>query len=93
MREIDSEVGDLSKDAINGQKAFTYLRYNVEMKPETLVELKINGISKEKIDDLMNMDSAENVEDLIRIGEASAKVNVSAKHFPEAFNLKGVPVT
>ena len=36
----------------------------------------------------MNMDSAENVEDLIRIGEQSAEADVLAEHLPKAFDLK-----
>ena len=43
LRQIDEEVGDLSQDAINGQKAFSYLRYNVNMHPDTFRRLKLEG--------------------------------------------------
>jgi len=88
LRRIDSEVEDLSEDAINGSKAFSYLRYNVEMIKENLDTLKIDGLTDDKIKDLMNMDSAENVDDLIRIGEEAAKNDVKAEHLPKAFDLE-----
>lgn len=90
LRKIDAEVEDLAEDAINGSKAFSYLRYNVEMSKENLEDLKITGLSEEKILDLMNMDSAENVESLIKIGEEAARRDVKADHLPEAFDLKSV---
>lgn len=90
LRKIDTEVEDLAEDAINGSKAFSYLRYNVEMSKENLQNLNIGELSEEKILDLMNMDSAENVEALVRIGEVAAKRDVKPEHLPTAFNLKKV---
>src|SRR5688572_2227443 len=87
LRKIDREVGDLSEDALNGQKALSYLRYNVEMSMETFERLKLEGIEQQNIDDLMNMDAAKNVEELLRIGETAAKNEVLKEHFPDAFNL------
>lgn len=88
LRKIDSDVEDLSQDAIGGRKALSYLRYNVEMSKEKLDQLKIPGLNDDKIADLMNMDSAENVEDLIRIGEEAANNEVKPEHLPKAFDLK-----
>jgi hypothetical protein len=87
LREIDREVRDLSKDAINGQKAFSYCRYNVDMDLETFARLKLEGIEQQNIDDLMNMDAAKNVEELLHIGDTAAKEQVKADHFPDKFNL------
>ncbi len=87
LRKIDRELGDLSKDAINGQKAFSYLRYNVEMDLETFARLKLEGIEQQNLDDLMNMDAAKNVEELLEIGETAAKEQVSPDHFPSVFDL------
>ena len=87
LRKIDRELGDLSKDAINGQKAFSYLRYNVEMDLETFARLKLEGIEQQNLDDLMNMDAAKNVEELLQIGETAAKEQVSPDHFPSVFDL------
>jgi hypothetical protein len=88
MRKIDREVGDLSEDALNGQKACSYLRYNVKMDIDTFARLKLQGIEQQNIDDLMNMDAAKNVEELLQIGERAATEQVNDDHFPPAFNLK-----
>ncbi|MGZ5136038.1 MAG: patatin-like phospholipase family protein, partial [Flavitalea sp.] len=88
LRKIDSDVEDLSEDAINGSKAFSYLRYNVEMSKENLDKLAIAGLNEEKIQNLMEMDSAENVEALIKIGEVAANNEVKPDHLPKAFDLK-----
>jgi hypothetical protein len=90
LRKIDEEVGDLSEDAINGQKAFSYLRYNVEMHPDTFERLKLEGIEQQRIEDLMNMDAAKNVDELISIGEKAAEAEVSANHFPSHFDVKAI---
>ena len=87
LRQIDEEVGDLSQDAINGQKSFSDLRYNVNMHPDTFRRLKLEGIEKQNIEDLMNMDAAKNVDELMTIGEAAAADAVMPAHFPKYFNL------
>ena len=87
LRQIDEEVGDLSQDAINGQKAFSYLRYNVNMHPDTFRRLKLEGIEKQNIEVLLNMDAAKNVDELMTIGEAAAADAVMPAHFPKYFNL------
>ena len=89
LRKIDSEVEDLSEDALNGSKAFSYVRYNVEMSKENLDTLQIQGLNDAKMLDLMEMDLADNVEDLIKIGEEAAKQDVKPEHLPKAFDLKG----
>ena len=88
LRKIDSEVEDLSEDALNGSKAFSYVRYNVEMSKDNLEKLEISGLDEKRILDLMEMDSAENVEDLIKIGEEAAKRDVKGDHLPKTFDLK-----
>ena len=88
LRKIDSDVEDLSEDAINGSKAFSYLRYNVEMSKENIDKLAIPGLKDDKIMDLMEMDSAENVEALIKIGEVAGSIDVKPEHLPKAFDLK-----
>jgi hypothetical protein len=93
LRKIDSEIEDLSEDAINGGKAFSYVRYNVEMVKEVLDKLDndvLTNLSDTKISNLMNMDLPENVDLLTTVGEAAAKKYVEAGHLPEAFNLRSV---
>ena len=87
LRKIDSEIEDLSKDALHGIKAFSYLRYNVEMTKEDLDKIGIKGLCELKIANLMNMDLAENVDLLMQICERAAKEYVKETHFPEVFDL------
>ncbi len=88
LRKIDSEVESLSEDAINGGKAFSYVRYNVEMVKDVFDEIGFTSLSDTKISNLMNMDLPENVELLTNVGEAAAKKYVAGSHLPDAFNLK-----
>jgi predicted patatin/cPLA2 family phospholipase len=87
LRKIDLEIGDLSEDAIHGGKAFSYLRYNVEMVKNELNNIGVTGLSDLKIANLMNMDLPENVDLLIEIGEKAAKEYVKEKHLPELFDM------
>jgi hypothetical protein len=89
LRKIDEEVGDLSEDVMHGGKAFSYVRYNVEMVKDELENIGIKGLSDTKVTNLMNMDLPENVDLLITIGEAAGKKYVQSSHLPEAFDLKG----
>ena len=57
------------------------------MQPYTLRRLKLEGIEKQNIEDLMNMDAAKNVDELMTIGEAAAADAVMPAHFPKYFNL------
>jgi len=90
LRRIDAEIGDLSDDALNGNNAFSYIRYNVEMVKNELDKLGVTDLTDEKVSDLMNMDHPANVDLLIRIGEAAAKEYVKTDHLPAAFDLKEI---
>jgi len=90
LRRIDAEIGDLSDDALNGNNAFSYIRYNVEMVKNELDKLGVTELTDEKVSDLMNMDHPANVDLLIRIGEAAAKEYVKTDHLPAAFDLKEI---
>jgi hypothetical protein len=80
LRKIDSEIGDLSEDAIHGGKAFKYLRYNVEIVKNELNNIGVTGLSDLKIANLINMDLAENVDLLIEIGEKAAGNYIKEEH-------------
>jgi len=88
LRKIDSEIEDLSEDAINGGKAFSYIRYNFEMIKNELDTIGITGLSDLKIAGLMNMDLPANVDLLIEIGEKAAENYVKEGHLPDVFDLK-----
>ena len=83
---IDSEIGDLHHDSLNGQHALSYLRYNVDMNHHYLETLGLNYTPKEVID-LAAMDNGKNIAKLAEIGELAADQLVLPDHFPEQFNL------
>ncbi|MEP7168576.1 MAG: patatin-like phospholipase family protein [Bacteroidota bacterium] len=88
LRKIDSEIEDLSEDALNGSKGFSYVRYNVEMIKDELDKIGVSGLSDIQLGKLMNMDLAENVDLLIEVGEKAAEKYVEEKNFPGVFDLK-----
>lgn len=89
-RKIDSEIEELGNDALNSNKAFSYLRYNVDLTKNTLDSLGITNLDDETIGSLIEMDYVENLETLIAIGNAAAKEYVNEKHFPVIFDLNRV---
>ena len=93
LRKIDSEIGDLSDDALNGNNAFSYIRYNVEIVKNELDKLGITRLNDVKVSNLMNMDLPENVDLLMEIGDAAAEEYVEASHLPHAFDLKQMQTT
>ena len=80
LRKIDAEIEDLSEDMMHGGKAFSYLRYNVEIVKNELDNIGVTGLSDLKIANLMNMDLAENVDLLIEVGEKAAAKYVKEGH-------------
>ncbi len=87
LRKIDAEMEDLGEDLMCGQKACSYVRYNVDVMKENLEAIGMAGLSDTKVANLMNMDQPENVELLIEIGEAAAKTSVKEAHLPGVFDL------
>jgi hypothetical protein len=87
LRQLDSEIENLGNDAIHGGKAFSYLRYNVEVVKDELDKLGVTGLSEVKVAGLMNMDLPENVDLLMKIGEGATKTYVKKEHFDSVFDL------
>lgn len=85
-RRIDSEVGDLGRDLIGGQPLLSYLRYNVDLSPESVHALDAS-LSSKQIASLSEMDAPENMETLLRLGERMARQKVQSGDFPAAFDL------
>ena len=85
LRQIDSEVGDLSEDIMNGNNAFSYLRYNIDLTKGGLDSIGITDLSDEVIATLMDMDRPQNIGTLLNIGEVAARNYVKKDHFPETF--------
>jgi hypothetical protein len=84
--EIDGEVGDLAGDLLTPEPALTYLRYNTRLEPGALSALGLDDLAP-RAEKLRDMSNGENREELARIGEAAARVQVRDEHFPDAFNL------
>ena len=92
-RLIDREIGTLKDDKPGNEKSFTYLRYNVDLIENTIKGLKIADLTGEQIGGLIEMDKADNVDTLIRVGRtAAADDQIGVKHadFPDIFNISKV---
>jgi len=84
--EIDSEVGDLKYDSLNGRHALSYLRYDVTFDRKSLSDLGYDYAPK-KIKEISAMDNSRNIDVLAAIGEKAAEVNMKASHIPRVFDL------
>ncbi len=82
---IDMEVGDLSDDLLTDRPLLTYLRYDIRLESDALVELGLDDLAP-RAESLFDMAAADNRFDLDRIGQAAAEANVAAEHFPPAFD-------
>jgi len=78
---IDREVGDLVGSAgplQQGQKLFTYLRYNAELTREGLDALGCHDIAPETV---QKLDSIDGIPNLRRVGKSVAETKVLEGHF------------
>lgn len=85
-KNIDSEVGDLKYDSLNGRHALSYLRYDVNFDQESLNDLGFD-YSVKKIREVSAMDNSRNIEVLASIGEKAAEKQVKGRHLPKVFDL------
>lgn len=81
---IDSQIGDLREDQLAGRPLISYLRYDVELEPGSLNALGFN-YGDGDVRSLRQMSDVANIEELERIGQASAASLVDAAHFPPGF--------
>jgi patatin-like phospholipase/acyl hydrolase len=86
-RKIDSEVGDLNGDILNGKEAFSYNRYNITLDKNSLIAVGVNTLSNEVITGLTEMDDADNRFILAGIGIKAAEDQVKESHFPAIFDI------
>jgi len=78
---IDREIGDLVGSAgplQDGQKLFTYLRYNAELTREGLDALGCRDIKPETV---QQMDSVDGIPELRAVGKKVAETKVREEHF------------
>lgn len=86
-REIDRELGDLRNDLVGGAPLVSYLRYNVDLRKDSVQQLVPELKSAKLIESLSAMDAPENMPTLHRLGTALAAREVRAGDFPSAFDL------
>lgn len=86
-REIDRELGDLRNDLVGGAPLVSYLRYNVDLRKDSVQQLVPELKSAKLIESLSAMDAPENMPTLHRLGTALAAREVRAGDFPSVFDL------
>jgi len=65
----------------------TYLRYNVDLREESVRRLDPSLNDSELIESLSAMDAPENMAVLHKLGELAAKKGVEEGHFEKKFDL------
>lgn len=87
-RAIDREIG-LARPALGGEARFTYHRYNAIFTADWFSKAGVDvgePIDATYLADMQAMDRPDNLDRLARLGRAVADQQVSAEHFPEAFD-------
>ncbi len=82
---IDSEIGILEYDLLGKEPHLSYLRYDVPLEKK---ELKLLNLEKMPIDveKTRDLDRAENMEYLDRLGRVASGRLIHALHFPRVFD-------
>lgn len=80
--EIDSEMGNLAFDSINGKQALSYLRYDALYDRDFLKDLGFK-FSQKEIKSLSAMDNYQNIPILYEIGKKVAEHQMKKEHFPD----------
>lgn len=86
-REVDRELGDLGRDLIAGCPLLSYLRYNVDLRRESVQQLDPGLKDRDLIESLSAMDAPANMDVLHGLGVLSAARDVKAADFPAVFDL------
>lgn len=89
-RSLDRQIGDLSGDTLGGKKLLTYLRYNLELTPESVQSLDPELRDAKVIEGLSAMDAPQNMKLLHRLGKLASKRDMDPAHFPKTFDLPTV---
>jgi predicted acylesterase/phospholipase RssA len=86
-RVIDRELGDCADDVLGSAPLLSYLRYNTFLTPEHVQRLTPD-LASEQIAKLGAMDNPDNMDALLRLGEAVGREQVSPVHFASKFDLQ-----
>jgi uncharacterized protein len=85
-RIIDRELGGLEGDLLNGAPVMSYLRYNVDLRPESVRRLD-GTLAAIDTTALSAMDAPGNMEILHRLGRLAAAQDVRDTDFDAVFDL------
>lgn len=85
---VDAAAGDMSLDSAAGPALATYVRYNVPLERTWLKNTLNLDFSDEKLEELAKMDEPGNIEELGRIGQIAAKLQIREEHFPQPFDVR-----
>lgn len=83
---IDSEIGDLSRDAFSGSPHFHYQRYDLVIDREWLKDNLGLELTPDAILRLAQFDQPQVAQELLDLGRKAAEVRVKADHFPAVFD-------
>lgn len=86
-RVLDRELGELDGDLLAGTPLMSYLRYNVDLRPESIRALDEALAAPEKVRSLSAMDAPENMETLHRLGRLAGERDVRNTDFGTVFDL------
>ncbi|CAH0238059.1 hypothetical protein SRABI26_02825 [Arthrobacter sp. Bi26] len=86
-RMIDRELGELEGDLLNGAPLMSYLRYNVDLRPESVRALDGTLAAMDTVPSLSAMDAPRNMEALHRLGRLAAARDVRETDFGSVFDL------
>jgi len=86
-REIDRELGDLRHDLVAREPLLSYLRYNVDLRTESIQRLDPSLSDTQVIASLSAMDAPENMHVLHQLGKLGAERDVKDSDFPSNFDL------
>ena len=85
-RSFDREMGDLQGDLVGGMPMLSYLRYNVDLRHESVKSLD-STLDDEAIESLSAMDAPGNMGMLHHLGQLAAGRDIQSGQFPPAFDL------
>lgn len=90
-RAIDRELGDLHGDLIGNAAHLTYLRFNVDLRAESVNALDSTLTNTQQIRSLSEMDAPENMRLLHELGIRAGARDVRAANFDPQFDLPANP--
>lgn len=89
---IDSEIGDLSEDQLGPQPLLHYIRYDVVLESEWLMEHLKLSYDPLLLAEIRRFDRPNLTPQWLEIGQRSAARQVTGDHFPAAFDALAAPV-